>query len=212
MGEQVIFATGNEGKMKEIRMILAGVDVEILSLKDAGISTDVEENGTTFAENALIKARDCARRTGMMVLADDSGLEIDCLDKEPGIHSARYLGENTAYETKNRILLSRLKDVPDEQRTARFVCVIAAVFPDGREFLAEGVMEGRIAHEAKGENGFGYDPIFYVPQYGLTGGELDAEQKNSISHRGKALNRMKDRLLSEGIWRLRSKKAAGENT
>ncbi len=202
MKDKIIFATGNAGKMKEIQMILADVDAEILSLKDAGISLEVEENGQTFAENALIKARACAARTGMTALADDSGLEIDYLDREPGIYSARYMGEDTSYHMKNQNLLERLSGVPEEERTARFVCVIAAVLPDGTEWVAEGVMEGRIDYEEKGENGFGYDPVFYVPEYGLTGGELDAEQKNAVSHRGKALRKMKDMLTAAGIWKI----------
>lgn len=211
MRDKVIFATGNEGKMKEIRLLLADVDVELLSLKDVGLLGDTEESGTTFAENALIKARTIARQVKLAVLADDSGLEIDYLHKEPGIYSARYMGEDTSYHIKNRELLRRLSGVPDELRTARFVCAIAAVFPGGREWLAEGVMEGRIGYEEKGENGFGYDPIFYIPEYGLTGAELDAEQKNRISHRGKALEEMKNILIAEGIWKPGSEKAAGEN-
>ena len=211
MRDKVIFATGNVGKMKEIRLLLADVDVELLSLKDVGLLGDTEESGTTFAENALIKARTIARQVKLAVLADDSGLEIDFLHKEPGIYSARYMGEDTSYHIKNRELLRRLSGVPDELRTARFVCAIAAVFPGGREWLAEGVMEGRIGYEEKGENGFGYDPIFYIPEYGLTGAELDAEQKNRISHRGKALEEMKNILIAEGIWKPGSEKAAGEN-
>ena len=211
MRDKVIFASGNEGQMKEIRLLLADVDVELLSLKDVGLLGDTEESGTTFAENALIKARTIARQVKLAVLADDSGLEIDFLHKEPGIYSARYMGEDTSYHIKNRELLRRLSGVPDELRTARFVCAIAAVFPGGREWLAEGVMEGRIGYEEKGENGFGYDPIFYIPEYGLTGAELDAEQKNRISHRGKALEEMKNILIAEGIWKPGSEKAAGEN-
>lgn len=201
MRDKVIFATGNEGKMKEIRMLLADAEVEVLSLKDAGIAPDVEENGATFGENALIKARACAALTGIMTLADDSGLEIDALNGEPGIHSARYMGADTSYHVKNRNLVERLSGVPEEKRTARFVCAIAAVWPDGTERLTEGIMEGRIGYEEKGANGFGYDPIFYVPEYGITSGEMDAEQKNKASHRGKALRKMKDMLLAEGIWR-----------
>lgn len=201
MKDKVIFATGNEGKMKEIRMLLGDVDVEVLSLKDAGISLDVEENGVSFGENALIKARACAFRTGMLALADDSGLEIDALNGEPGIYSARYMGEDTSYHIKNRSLVERLSGVPEEERTARFVCAIAAVEPDGTERLTEGIMEGRSGYEEKGVNGFGYDPIFYVPEYGITSGEMDAEQKNKASHRGKALKKMKDMLLAEGIWK-----------
>ena len=201
MKEKVIFATGNEGKMKEIRMILADVDVEVLSLKEAGITLSAEENGATFAENALIKARDCAAQTDCLVLADDSGLEIDYLNKEPGIYSARYMGEDTSYRIKNKNLIDRLAGVPDEKRTARFVCAIAAVLPNRMEQLVEGVIEGRIGYEEKGENGFGYDPIFYVPEFGCTSAEMNAEQKNATSHRGKALEQMKEKLLASGVWK-----------
>lgn len=201
MSDKVIFATGNEGKMKEIRMILSDVDVTLLSLKEAGIVLDVEENGATFAENALIKARACAAQTDCLVLADDSGLEIDQLNKEPGIYSARYMGEDTSYRIKNRNLIDRLSGVPEEKRTARFVCAIAAVLPDGSEWHSEGVIEGRIGYEEKGENGFGYDPIFYVPEVGCTSAEMNAEQKNAASHRGQALKKMKELLLSAGVWK-----------
>lgn len=201
MSDKVIFATGNEGKMKEIRMILSDVDVTLLSLKEAGIVLDVEENGATFAENALIKARACAAQTDCLVLADDSGLEIDQLNKEPGIYSARYMGEDTSYRIKNRNLIDRLSGVPEEKRTARFVCAIAAVLPDGSEWHSEGVIEGRIGYEEKGENGFGYDPIFYVPEFGCTSAEMNAEQKNAASHRGQALKKMKELLLSAGVWK-----------
>lgn len=200
MNQKVIFATGNEGKMREIRMILKDVAVTVLSLKEAGITLDVEENGKTFAENALIKARACAVMTDGIVLADDSGLEIDYLNKEPGIYSARYLGENTSYRIKNQNLIDRLEGVPDEKRTARFVCAIAAVMPDGSEKITEGVIEGRIGYEEKGSGGFGYDPIFYVPEFGCTSAELTPEQKNAASHRGGALEKMKEKLLEEGIW------------
>ena len=201
MREKIVFATGNAGKMREIRMILADADVEVLSMKDAGIDPDIVENGSTFAENALIKARACAKLTGMMALADDSGLVVDYLNGEPGIYSARYMGENTSYHIKNHNLIERLDGVPDEKRTARFVCAIAAVLPDGAELVTEGTMEGRIGYEEKGENGFGFDPVFYVPEYGLTSAQMDAEQKNAASHRGKALRKMKQTLYETGIWK-----------
>ena len=200
MEQKVIFATGNEGKMREIRMILKDVAVTVLSLKEAGITLDVEENGSTFGENAMIKARACAKVVDGIVLADDSGLEIDYLNKEPGIYSARYMGEDTSYRIKNQNLIDRLAGVPDEKRTARFVCAIAAVMPDGSERVTEGVIEGRIGYEEKGDGGFGYDPIFYVPEFGCTSAELTAEQKNAASHRGRALEKMKEELLEEGIW------------
>ena len=196
---KIIFATGNKDKMKEIRMILSDLDVEILSMKEAGISVDIEENGTTFEENALIKARAICKLAGEMVLADDSGLEIDYLNKEPGIYSARYMGEDTSYHIKNKSLIDRLEGVPDEKRTARFVCAIAAVFPDGKELVVRGTVEGIIGYEEKGENGFGYDPIFYLPERGCTTAELPPEEKNSISHRGNALRLMKDLLEREHL-------------
>lgn len=192
--KRVIFATGNEGKMREIRMILKAYPVEVVSMKEAGIDTDIVEDGNTFEENALIKARAIMKLTGDIVLADDSGLEIDYLNKAPGIYSARFLGEDTDYDTKNNYILDKLSGVPDEKRTARFVCAMAAVFPDGSETTRRGVIEGIIGHEIAGENGFGYDPIFYLPEYGCMSAQLAPEKKNEISHRGKAL-----RALVEAI-------------
>lgn len=180
--------------MKEIREILGDLDVEVLSLKDAGIKADIDENGKTFEENAVIKATEICKMTGEIVLADDSGLEIDYLNKEPGVYSARYMGEDTSYHIKNANLIQRLEGVPDEKRTARFVCAIAAAFPDGSIKTTLGTMEGRIGYEEKGENGFGYDPIFYLPEYECTSAELSMEEKNKISHRGKALRAMRDEL------------------
>ena len=191
---KIIFATGNEGKMKEIREILADPHVEILSMKEAGITAEIEENGTSFEENAVIKAKAVMELCHEIVLADDSGLEIDYLNKEPGIYSARYMGEDTSYRIKNQNLIDRLEGVPDEERTARFVCVIAAAFHDGEVLTARGTIEGRIGYEEKGENGFGYDPIFYVPEYGCSTAQLSPEVKNQISHRGKALREMKRKL------------------
>ena len=193
--KKIIFATGNEGKMKEIRMVLSDMDVEIVSLKEAGINKEIVENGSTFAENAIIKAKTIMEETRMIALADDSGLEIDYLNREPGIYSARYLGENTSYQIKNNKLIERLAGVPEEQRTARFVCAIAAAFPDGEVITTYAVMEGRITMQEAGENGFGYDPIFYLPEYGCTTAELTLEQKNETSHRGKALGLMRAKLL-----------------
>ena len=194
MEQKVIFATGNEGKMREIRMILKDVAVTVLSLKEAGITLNVEENGSTFGENAMIKARACAKVADGIVLADDSGLEIDYLNKEPGIYSARYMGEDTSYRIKNQSIIDRLEGVPDEKRSARFVCAVAAVFPDGSHAVVRETIEGRIGYKESGENGFGYDPIFYVPEYGCTTAELSPEQKNAISHRGKALRKIKDMI------------------
>ena len=192
MERKIIFATGNENKMKEIRMILADLGMPIQSMKEAGIDVDVVEDGTTFEENAMIKAIEIARLTdNCIILADDSGLEIDYLNGEPGIYSARYAGENTSYDIKNKMLIDRLEGVPDEERTARFVCAIAAAFPDGTTEVVRGTIEGRIGYEPKGENGFGYDPIFYLPEYGCTTAELDPEKKNELSHRGNALRLMR---------------------
>ena len=179
---EIIFATGNKDKMREIREIMADCDVHIVSMKEAGIRVDIVEYGTTFEEN---------------VLADDSGLEIDALNKEPGVYSARYMGEDTSYDVKNKNLIDRLDGVPKEKRTARFVCAIAAVLPDGRELVTRQTMEGYIGWEPEGENGFGYDPIFYLDEYGCSSAAISPEQKNAISHRGKALRAMKELLKKE---------------
>lgn len=189
--KKIIFATGNQNKMKEIREILSDLPYEILSMKEAGIEADIVEDGTSFEENAVIKAKAIMELTGEVVLADDSGLEVDYLNKEPGIYSARYMGEDTSYHIKNGNLIERLAGVPDEKRTARFVCAIAAAFPDGSVETTEGTIEGRIGYEERGENGFGYDPIMYVPEYGCTTAEMTEQQKNAVSHRGKALRKMK---------------------
>lgn len=196
MSKRIIVATGNAGKMKEFKEVLGDLDADIVSMKEAGIEEDVEENGTTFEENALIKARAIAKKaTDAIVLADDSGLEIDYLNKEPGIYSARYLGHDTSYDYKNKVILEKLKDVPKEQRSARFVCALAAVFPNGKEVVKRATIEGEIGYEIAGKNGFGYDPIFFVPEYGVTTAELTMEQKNAISHRGKALRMIKEELV-----------------
>lgn len=196
---RLIFATGNEHKMIEIREILGELPVEILSMKEAGIKADIVENGNTFEENALIKAKEVCKLAGEMVLADDSGLEIDYLNGEPGIYSARYMGEDTSYRIKNQNLIDRLEGVPDEKRTARFVCAIAAAFPDGRSFVVRGTIEGIIGYEERGTNGFGYDPIFYLPERGVSTAEIPPEEKNSISHRGNALRKMKELLEREEL-------------
>jgi XTP/dITP diphosphohydrolase len=190
--KKLIFATGNENKMKEIRMILADCGYEILSMKEAGINVDIVEDGKTFEENATIKATAISKLAGCLVLADDSGLEVDAMDKAPGIYSARWEGEDTPYSIKNQKIIDNLKDVPEEKRTARFVCAIAAAFPDGRVITRRGTIEGLIAHEPAGENGFGYDPIFYVPEFKKTTAELSPEEKNKVSHRGKALQMIRE--------------------
>lgn len=199
---RIVFATGNVGKMREIRMIMADLGLEIHSMKEAGIDVDIMEDGASFEENAMIKATAIAqelkrRDEKAIVLADDSGLEVDYLNKDPGIYSARYMGEDTSYTIKNANIISRLEGVPDEKRTARFVCVIAAVFTDGTSFSRRATIEGRIGYEERGENGFGYDPIFYLPEYGCYSAELSHEEKNRISHRGKALEAMKEVIREE---------------
>lgn len=194
--KKLVFATGNAGKMKEIRMILKDCEYEILSMKEAGIRIDIEENGTTFEENALIKAKavfECCNDVNV-VLADDSGLEVDYLDKAPGVYSARFMGEDTSYHIKNQAIIDQLKDAKDEERTARFVCVIAGVFADGTTVTTKGTIEGVIGKEERGENGFGYDPIFFLPEKGCSTAELTDEEKNEISHRGKALRLMAEKL------------------
>ena len=193
--KKIIFATGNQDKMREIHEILADMDVEVVSMKEAGIHADIVENGSTFEENAVIKAKTICELTGEITLADDSGLEIDYLNKEPGVYSARYMGEDTSYDIKNNNLIERLDGVPKEKRTARFVCAIAAVLPDGKELVTRQTMEGYIGWEIAGTNGFGYDPIFYLDEYGCSSAELAPQQKNAISHRGKALRAMKEMLV-----------------
>lgn len=194
MSNRIVFATGNAGKVKEIQMIMADTGMEVISMKEAGINIDIDEDGKTYEENAMIKARAVAALTSDIVMADDSGLEVDYLNKEPGVYSARYMGEDTPYSIKNANLIERLSGVPDEQRTARFVCAIAAVMPDGTELTTRATIEGRIGYEEKGSHGFGYDPIFYVPQFGKTTAELTEEEKNQVSHRGKALQLMKEEM------------------
>lgn len=201
---RIIFATGNKEKMKEIRQIMEGCPVEVLSMKEAGYVCDADENGITFTDNAIIKASAIANKVKeageeAIVLADDSGLEIDALNKEPGVYSARYMGEDTSYRIKNANLIERLNGVPVEKRTARFVCAIAAVLTDGTVYTVRETIEGYIGYEERGENGFGYDPIFMVPEFGCTTAELSMEQKNKISHRGKALAKMKEELLQKGL-------------
>ena len=190
--KSIILASNNKDKVKEVKEILKGYD--IISMKEAGIDVDIEENGTTFEENALIKARAIMKLTGQITMADDSGLEIDYLNKAPGVDSARFMGHDTSYDIKNKALIQKLEGVKGSDRSGRFVCAIAVCFPDGREIVKRGTMEGLIAEEIKGDNGFGYDPIVYLPEYGKTSGELAPEEKNKISHRGKALALIKEEL------------------
>lgn len=190
--KSIILASNNKDKVKEVKEILKGYD--IISMKEAGIDVDIEENGTTFEENALIKSRAIMKLTGQITMADDSGLEIDYLNKAPGVYSARFMGHDTSYDIKNKALIQKLEGVKGSDRSGRFVCAIAVCFPDGREIVKIGTMEGLIAEEIKGDNGFGYDPIVYLPEYGKTSGELAPEEKNKISHRGKALALIKEEL------------------
>lgn len=193
---KIIFATKNQGKLKEIKQIMQDTNFEIISMSEAGINIEIEETGTTFEENSIIKATAVMKESGLPALADDSGLEIDYLDKAPGVYSSRYMGEDTPYDIKNNHILELLKDVSKDQRTARFVSVIAAVFPDNTTITTKGTIEGIIGYKQAGENGFGYDPIFFVPEYNMTTAQMSIEQKNEISHRGKALKLMKNKLLT----------------
>lgn len=194
---KIIFATSNEGKMKEIRLILKDLDIEVLSMNEAGIHINIVEDGTTFEENAIIKAKTIMEMTGEIVLADDSGLEVDFMNKEPGVYSARFLGEDTSYRVKNQYIIDKLSQVTGKERSARFVCVIACAFPKGEIVTKRATIEGYIAEKEAGNNGFGYDPILLVPDFNCTAAELSMEQKNKISHRGKALEAMKDVLRSK---------------
>lgn len=191
---EIIFATGSAGKAREVAMMFADMDVSVKTLKEAGIEADIIEDGKTFMENAVIKAKTIAGFTDKIVLADDSGLVIDYLNGEPGIYSARYMGEDTSYDIKNANILERMADAPEQERSARFVCAMAAVMPDGEVIETEGVMEGMIGYKIAGSNGFGYDPIFYLPEFGASSAEITPEQKNAVSHRGKALRMMQKEL------------------
>ena len=197
--DRIIFATSNEGKMKEIREIMSDLSIPVVSLKEAGIDIEIIEDGETFEDNALIKAKKISEITGEIVLSDDSGLEVDYLDKAPGVYSARFMGENTSYTEKNNAIIEKLKEAKGSERSARFVCVIAAAFPDGKTFTTRAEIEGEIAYEERGFNGFGYDPILYVPEFDKTTGEMNSDEKNKISHRGKALEKMKEILRNENI-------------
>ena len=227
MKQLIIFATGNKGKIREIRDIITDPDTEVLSMKEAGVAADPDESGATFEENALIKARAVAKLVRqkiedgtfffdgadgtrsfdtddiqITVMSDDSGLVIDALNGEPGIYSARYLGHDTDYNYKMTQIMKRMENVPDEERTARFVAAVAAVFPDGSEHVVRGAMEGVIAHGIYGKNGFGYDPFFYLPEYGKTSAEITEEEKNAISHRGKALRAMNGAAQKTAVQRV----------
>lgn len=193
---KIILASNNKNKIREVKAILEDLDVDIISMKESGVDMDIEETGSTFEENALIKAREVMKLTKCITMADDSGLEIDYLNKEPGIYSARFMGHDTPYDVKNKALIDRLQGVEGQDRSARFVAAIAVVFPDGKEIVTRGTMEGTIAYEPCGTNGFGYDPILFLPEYNQCSAELSSEEKNRISHRGKALRMMKEKLLT----------------
>ena len=197
MDNIIILATNNKSKVKEISEMMSGSDITFESLADAGINVEVEETGTAFEENALLKAREICKLSGKPTISDDSGLEIDALDGAPGIYSSRFMGEDTSYDIKNNALIEKLENVADPDRTARFRCCMALVLPDGREFVTEGAMEGIIAREPKGINGFGYDPILFIPEYNRTSAELSSEETNNISHRGEALRKMIEVIKKE---------------
>ena len=192
--KRIIFATTNENKVREVNMMMEDFDVDLCTMKQAGVDVDIVEDGVTFEENAIIKAKTIMEITGEIAIADDSGLEVDYLDGAPGIYSARFLGEDTSYDIKNQYIIDKLKDAKGSERSARFVCAMAVAFPNGEILTCKGTIEGVIAYEQKGKNGFGYDPIVYVPEFEMTTGEMSPQLKNSISHRGKALEQMKEIL------------------
>ena len=192
---KIVFATKNKGKVNEVVKIFNTDKIELVTMEQVGIDIDVVEDGTTFEENAEKKAVEIMKASGEAAIADDSGLEIDFLDKQPGIHSARFLGHDTPYSIKNAKILDMLKDVPEEKRTARFVCAVCLALPDGRIIRSRGTLEGRIGNKITGENGFGYDPIFFIPEKNCYSAELSTEEKNKISHRGKAMAEMREKIL-----------------
>jgi XTP/dITP diphosphohydrolase len=193
---RLLIATTNPGKVKEFQTLLSGLNLELVGLNDIGLTTEVEETGMTFAENAELKARAYAKTSGLLTLADDSGIEVEAMGGRPGVYSARYASSN---EERIQKMLAEIKDVPDENRSARFQCAITLAWPDGRFETVSGTCEGFVAHEPHGNGGFGFDPIFYFPEYGQTMAELPIEVKNQISHRGKAAMKAKKILLSEVI-------------
>jgi XTP/dITP diphosphohydrolase len=184
----LLIATANAHKLREYAALLADVPARLLSLADTGIEALPEETGATFEENALLKARYCARASGLPSLADDSGLEVDALGGEPGVHSNRWAGPGRSDADRVRLLLERVRDVPEDDRGARFVCIVAVVLPDGAERTFRGVLEGRLETRPRGAGGFGYDPILYLPELGRTVAELPADEKNRISHRARAVH------------------------
>ena len=195
---KIVVATRNQGKMKEIKAILNDVGMEVVSLDAMNIDIDVEEDGETFEENALKKATEIMEVCHEITLADDSGLEVDYLNGEPGVYSARYAGENATDEDRNQKLLKALEGVPLEKRSAKFVSVIAVVFPEGGKIIVRGTCEGVIHFEPIGRHGFGYDPLFYMPEYDKTMAQMDSKLKNKISHRAKALQLLTEELKAVG--------------
>lgn len=193
MGRQrLIFATGNADKLREFKEMLDEKEFEILTMKEAGVDVEIVEDGRTFEENARIKARAVAAKAEGIVVADDSGLVVDALGGEPGVYSSRYMGEDTPYELKNARIIERLSGLPRERRTARFVCAMDVILPNGEEQTVTGTMEGYIGDAPMGDNGFGYDPIFYVEPQNVSTAFLSPDEKNAISHRGKALRAVKE--------------------
>ncbi|NSW90859.1 MAG: XTP/dITP diphosphatase [Firmicutes bacterium] len=195
--KNLIVATKNKGKYQEIKEILADIPFNVISMGELNLDIDIEETGKTFEENALIKARKVCKLTGEIVIADDSGLEVDYLDGAPGIYSSRFGGENATDEEKNRKLLKMLEGVPFEKRKARFVCAIAVVYPEGKHFIVKGICDGYIGFKPEGNNGFGYDPLFYLPEYGMTTAQMEPKEKHKVSHRGKALKLMVEEFRKE---------------
>jgi XTP/dITP diphosphohydrolase len=195
LNPKLLLATNNTGKVKEFRNLLAGIPFELVTPKEIGIVMDVDETGATYRENARLKACALATQSGLLTLADDSGIEIDALNGAPGVMSARYAGENASDAERVNFLLSKLKDVPQEKRTARFYCVIAIAHPDGKVEYCDGECKGTIAFEPSGASGFGYDPVFYLPEFGKAMAELTAEIKNRVSHRARAAQKAKMLLL-----------------
>lgn len=194
---ELLVATSNKDKIREMRECLEGTGIEVFSLKDKGISIDIDENGTTFMENSRIKAKAVHDLTGAAVMADDSGFCVDALDGGPGVYSARFMGETTSYDIKNNYIIDKLRGLPEEKRGARYVCAIVCILEDGKELAVEETIEGKVTHEQLGTGGFGFDPIFFCNELGCTFGQASEEDKNRVSHRGKALVKIVEMLREE---------------
>lgn len=195
--KEILLATNNQGKVKEMKSILADLGINVFSLKDKGIDIDVEEDGKTFEENAIKKAKEIAAVSNMITVSDDSGLEVYALDLRPGIYSARYAGEGATSDMLCDKILTEMENVPDSERGARFVSVVAIVYPNGETLTLRGECEGSIIHEKRGDGGFGYDPVFYIDDKGQTFSEMSMEEKNKISHRAKAFAKLKEHLIEQ---------------